>query len=397
MKHRSRRKKDDGKDDDSDNEAIAKESAKRARSFAKDDIGFFLVGSIGAMFAGLVFPSWGIIFAYMIELLYRPIGSCDDYNEYMNVTFRDKMVTMNSTSDPCEMLWEQEANEMRELSFKVTYGWLGVIAATMVGNILVVYGFGTASERMNRRIRQAAFNSLVRQEPEFFDRRSTGKITSQLQDDAALIHSFSGEPIRTLVMNVSSVLVGLVVSFYYMWPFALMTLVTLPFMGFGAEVEMRMYMGEDHVEAEEDENSPGGIVVETLLSMRTVAALTIEKRRSEEYLAALKREDPAALKTNIKKGATTGLGFFIQCWGMALLFWWGGWLLSKYSDTFSYNSFLISMFALLFSLSGLGAAAQGATNRERAKVAANRIFALLDKKSQIDPLSDEGKKEKEGI
>ena len=210
-------KKDDGKDDDSDNEAIAKESAKRARSFAKDDIGFFLVGSIGAMFAGLVFPSWGIIFAYMIELLYRPIGSCDDYNEYMNVTFRDKMVTMNSTSDPCEMLWEQEANEMRELSFKVTYGWLGVIAATMVGNILVVYGFGTASERMNRRIRQAAFNSLVRQEPEFFDRRSTGKITSQLQDDAALIHSFSGEPIRTLVMNVSSVLVGLVVSFYYMW------------------------------------------------------------------------------------------------------------------------------------------------------------------------------------
>ena len=82
---------------------------------------------------------------------------------------------------------------------------------------------------------------------------------------------------------------------------------------------------------------------------------------------------------------------------MALLFWWGGWLLSKYSDTFSYNSFLISMFALLFSLSGLGAAAQGATNRERAKVAANRIFALLDKKSQIDPLSDEGKKEKEGI
>ena len=55
------------------------------------------------------------------------------------------------------------------------------------------------------------------------------------------------------------------------------------------------------------------------------------------------------------------------------------------------------MFALLFSLSGLGAAAQGATNRERAKVAANRIFALLDKKSQIDPLSDEGKKEKEGI
>jgi hypothetical protein len=73
----------------------------------------------------------------------------------------------------------------------------------------------------------------------------------------------------------------------------------------------------------------------------------------------------------------------------ALYFWFGGWLLSNYS-TFSYRDFLISLFGLWFSLYGIAVAAQGATNRERAKLAAERIFELTDRKSAIDPLSDDG-------
>jgi len=80
-------------------------------------------------------------------------------------------------------------------------------------------------------------------------------------------------------------------------------------------------------------------------------------------------------------------------WGCALMFWWGGWLLSKYPSTFTYRDFLISMFSLLFSLSGLGMAAQGATNRDKAKEAADRIFDLIERESAIDPLSKEGYKE----
>jgi hypothetical protein len=51
------------------------------------------------------------------------------------------------------------------------------------------------------------------------------------------------------------------------------------------------------------------------------------------------------------------------------------------------------MFSLLFSLSALGIAAQGVTDRDKAKLAAERIFELTDRESRIDPLSDEGKKD----
>jgi ATP-binding cassette subfamily B (MDR/TAP) protein 1 len=92
-------------------------------------------------------------------------------------------------------------------------------------------------------------------------------------------------------------------------------------------------------------------------------------------------------------GSAAGLGQFVQMWGMALMFFWGGWLLYKYPSTFSFREFLISMFALMFSLYGLAIAAQGAVNRDKAVAAADRIFTLIDRQSEIDPLSDLGKKD----
>jgi len=50
------------------------------------------------------------------------------------------------------------------------------------------------------------------------------------------------------------------------------------------------------------------------------------------------------------------------------------------------------MFSLLFSLSGLGMAAQGATDRDKAKIAGERIFTLVERESAIDPLSKDGYK-----
>ena len=195
-----------------------------------------------------------------------------------------------------------------------------------------------------------------------------------------------------LVMNLSSVLVGVILSFFYMWPFALLTLVSLPFMGFGAEVEMRTMMGEDEDHSKED-NAAGSIVVETLLNMRTTASLAIEPARSKEYKAAVAAEEPALIRNKIKTGATTGLGLFCQMWCFALWFWWGGFLLSRFPGRWTYRDFLISIFGLMFSLSGLGAAMAGATDREKAKEASRRIFELVDRQTAIDPLSDEGKKD----
>merc|ERR1712007_413634 len=117
----------------------------------------------------------------------------------------------------------------------------------------------------------------MRQEVAFFDKRSVGSITSQLQDDVAFISAFSGEPIRTLVLNLATVLTGLTISMYYMWPFALLCIGIIPFMGFASVLETKIKVegGEEEVEVN-GTDSPGGIIVETLINIRTVSALTLE-------------------------------------------------------------------------------------------------------------------------
>jgi len=336
-------------------------------------------GFVGAVLAGLFFPAWGVSFAFMTELLYQPVFPCPP----------------TITDEECQLYRDSVANDMQNRSLNIFYGFLGLCFVALVGNIVLFWGFGSASERMNKRVRDSAFNSLLRQEVAWFDVRAPGTITSHLADDAAILHAFAGEPIRTLTLSVASVVVGIVISFVFMWPFALLTLAALPFLAFGAEMEMRTYLGEDQEDdaVTQDEHSSGGIVVETLSNMRTVASLTLEGKRADEYDKALHREEQHPIRTNFVKGSMSGLGQFLQMWCFALMFWWGGWLLFKYSDIFSYRDYLISLWGLFFSMYGLTIAFQGAIDREKAKMAAHRIFTLIDRQSEIDPLSEEGKKD----
>ena len=86
-------------------------------------------------------------------------------------------------------------------------------------------------------------------------------------------------------------------------------------------MEMRMYVksedeGDDTVE---EEHSPGGIVIESLLNIRTIASLTMEESKLDEYTDALLAEDPKPIQTNFLKGSGFGLGQFFQMWGMGLM------------------------------------------------------------------------------
>ena len=155
-------KEDEGEITDTDSAADdgelekdkVKELSNRARILARNDYGMFLIGSVGAILAGLLYPGWGVVFAFMIELLYHPIFPCDDSN--LPFVGRDEMVF-----DSCQDYFDHEADYLRDFSFKVTYAWLGIIASGVIGNILLFYGFGVATERMNKRVRDEIFVALM--------------------------------------------------------------------------------------------------------------------------------------------------------------------------------------------------------------------------------------------
>jgi hypothetical protein len=164
-------------------------------------------------------------------------------------------------------------------------------------------------------------------------------------------------------------------------------------MGFATSLEMKNFLGEDVGDdnAKDELNSPSGIIMETLLNMNTVSALNMEEERFKNFEQALDGSDPHYVRDGFFAGFLSGLSMFIQQWINALQLWWGGYLLFTYPLKYEFNDFLISNFAILFSLFGLGAAFQDISDRKETERSASRIFYLLDRESKIDPMSPDGK------
>jgi ATP-binding cassette, subfamily B (MDR/TAP), member 1 len=226
-------------------------NAKRARDMARPERSFFFMGIVGSIMVGGVvslprLASWHrvvahvlavsrsfpcgavsadvyecllleaeslkisvmrscicpVMFSETISLLFRQIDSCSDSTRTVPLDF-----------DTCLDYWEAQADSMRKRSFVVSGYWIVIVVGCLLGHVLTFYGFGVASERLNKRIRDQSFESLLRQEIGFFDQRSVGSITSQLQDDAATIQAFTGDPVRVFFTAMSSVLTGVILSF----------------------------------------------------------------------------------------------------------------------------------------------------------------------------------------
>ena len=104
-------------------------------------------------------------------------------------------------------------------------------------------------------------------------------------------------------------------------------------MGIATSIEMKQMMGEDEgVDSSTDElNSPGGIIVETLLNMRTVSALTLEQKRFTDYERALDQSEPNQGRVAFMAGVTSGLSMLIQQWINALQMWFGKYVSMQHS------------------------------------------------------------------
>lgn len=130
---------------------------KRARQMASREKGYMAVGSIGAVMAGSMFPMWGVLFSETISLLFRVVVKCPSADGTLPPGF-----------ETCEEYWQYSADDMQEESFVVSVYWAILLASCLLGFTLNFWGFGMASERLNRRVRDLAFSSLMRQEVAFF-------------------------------------------------------------------------------------------------------------------------------------------------------------------------------------------------------------------------------------
>ncbi|KAG1370988.1 ABC transporter B family member 4 [Cocos nucifera] len=190
------------------------------------------------------------------------------------------------------------------------------------------YFFAVAGSKLIRRIRLMTFKKVINMEIEWFDKpeNSSGTIGARLSADAASVRSLVGDALALVVQNTASMVSGLLIAFLANWQLSLIILALIPLIGLNGYIQMKFIKGFS-ADAKMMYEEASQVANDAVGSIRTVASFSAEEK---------------------------------------------------------------VFFALSMAAIGISQSSSIAPDSSKAQFATASVFAILDRKSKIDPSDDSG-------
>ncbi|KZV40214.1 hypothetical protein F511_27600 [Dorcoceras hygrometricum] len=331
----------------------AKVPIRRLAYLNKPELPVLLVGAVFAVINGAILPLFGILISEVIKAFFET---------------------------PHKL---RKDSRFWALMFVV----LGVVS--FIAYPARTYLFGVAGNKLIRRIRLKCFQKVVNMEVSWFDEpeHSSGVIGSKLSADAATVRALVGDSLAQMVQDLSSMIVGLVIAFEASWQLAFIVLAMIPLIGLNGYVQIKFMKGFS-ADAKAMYEQASQIANDAVGSIRTVASFCAE----EKVMAMYKQRCEGPMRNGIRLGLVSGVGFGFS---FALLFlvyatsfYAGARLVEDGQITFT-DVFRV-FFALTMAALAISQSSSFAPDSKKAKGAASSIFAILDRKSKIDPSDESG-------
>ncbi|GAB1201923.1 hypothetical protein APSETT445_000520 [Aspergillus pseudonomiae] len=144
--------------------------------------------------------------------------------------------------------------------------------------LLVIICQGTAfsycAERLTHRVRDQAFRYILRQEIAFFDKRSSGALTSFLSTETSHLSGLSGITLMTILLMVTTLLASCVIGLAVGWELSLVCMSTIPLLLACGYFRLAMLVRLEKEKKKAFEHS-ASYACEATSAIRTVASLTL--------------------------------------------------------------------------------------------------------------------------
>eukprot|EP01066_Platyproteum_vivax_P018775 Platyproteum_vivax@DN7597_c0_g2_i3.p1 len=256
------------------------------------------------------------------------------------------------------------------------------------------------ADRQCKKIRIKYFQKILAQEMAYFDTHNPSEFATQMADDVRVVREGIGIKLGQLFQFAAMFIAGLTVGFVYGWRLALVILACLPLL-VGTGVVL-MYLTVDNGAAGgKAYAAAGGVAEEVFMSMRTVAAFGGEDKVAVRYEHELEEAEKVGVKKGFYTGSGLGSAMAVMFASYALAFWYGGELILKSRDAygprnkctegsdancFKPGTVLTVFFGVLMGSFGLGQASPAINALMAALTAGHRIFSVVDRQSELDPL-----------
>ncbi|XP_009363069.2 ABC transporter B family member 11 [Pyrus x bretschneideri] len=332
-----------------------KVSLLRLAALNKPEIPALLLGTLAATANGVILPIFGVLMSRVIKTLYEPFPQQKKDSEF----------------------------------------WAIIFMVLGVSSFLVIpargYFFSVAGSKLIERIRLMCFERVVHMEVGWFDEpeNSSGSVGARLSADAATVRALVGDALAQIVNSIATAIAGLVIAFITCWQLAFIILALIPLIGVNGYVQAKFMKGFS-ADAKMMYEEASQVANDAVGSIRTVASFCAEEKVMELYRR--KCEGPTA--AGKRQGLISGIGFgmssfFLFC-VYATSFYAGARLVKAGKATFS-DVFQV-FFALTMAATGISQSSSFGPDSSKARSAAASIFAIIDRKSKIDPSDESGMK-----
>ncbi|KAF0923152.1 hypothetical protein E2562_003366 [Oryza meyeriana var. granulata] len=325
----------------------------RIASLNKPETPVLLLGSVASAVSGVIFPIFAILLSNVIKAFYEPPHALKKDAEFWSSMF---------------------------LVFGAVY-----FLSLPIGSYL----FSVAGCKLIRRIRLMTFEKVVNMEIEWFDHpeNSSGSIGARLSADAAKIRGLVGDALQLVVQNLATLVAGLLIAFISNWELSLIILALIPLIGVNGWIQMKFIQGFS-ADAKMMYEEASQVANDAVSSIRTVASFSAEEKVMDLY----KRKCEGPLRTGIRTAIISGIGFGVSIFLLfgvyAASFYAGARLVEDKKTTFP-NVFRVFL-ALTMAAIGVSHTSNLTSDSSKAKSAVSSIFAIIDRKSRIDPSDDAG-------
>lgn len=259
-------------------------------------------------------------------------------------------------------------------------GVIGIYFVRGIGRYFASSLMQTIGQLAVRDIRDDLYTRLQRLSLRFYSTRKTGALMSRITNDVNQIQDAVSIVVYDLLRESLTMLALLGVVFYRDWKLALAAVFVLPFSGILITRMGRLLRGVSR-RSQEAMAELNSMLSETFTGIRVVQAFGMEgyeierfKKKNQDYVDTIKQ----AIKIN---ELSSPLLEFIGAFGMAAIIWYGGArVIAGETTVGSFFSFLTALFMLYTPIAKLSRA----NNKiQQAMAAAERIFSLLDTRSEI--------------
>ncbi|XP_065637436.1 ABC transporter B family member 4-like isoform X2 [Quercus suber] len=348
----------DAATEEPDSPSVAQEQApevslRRLAYLNKPEIPVVLIGTVASSISGVILPIYSILASGVIK------------------TFYEK---------PHEL---RKDSKFWALMFLV----LGLVS--LLTNPMQSYFFALAGSKLIERIRSMCFEKVVHMEVGWFDEpeNSSGIIGAKLSSDAAKVRTLVGDALAQMVQDIVTMITALVIAFFASWELAFIILSLVPLLGVNDYVQQRFMKGfsANSVKMYEEASQ---IANDAVGGIRIVASFCAEEKVMQLYEEKCRGPMKAGIKQALISGLGFGISFFLLYNVNAISFYAGGCLVQNGKTTFT--SVFKVFFALTTAASALSKSSSFFKDFHRAKTAAASIFAIVDRKSKIDPSDESG-------